>query len=256
MVEDDAVALLDDVFPLAIDKLSHVALILAGVLPRNGVHRLAHRVLGEALGNRGMAARACLGADIAGGSRGWLLERRYRRSVGHGGFSGRLRRLSRAGARGAGDGALSLSLSQARPGISRPLPFPAGGEPAPHEEAGDDGEPRRGDKKGGIAGPGHGGDEAPMRRGDHTCLQDSGAGVPVAMPATGPPCIGHRSDVAVRQGRGDARFPGPLIRCLPARLCHHQPRRDHHNDGRRHDTTVQPPPAHRPAHRPAQQSQT
>ena len=175
---------------------------------------MAHRVLGEALGNRGMAARACLGADIAGGPRGWLLERRYRRSAGHGGFSGgRLRRLSRAGARGAGDGALSLGLglSQARPGIPRPLPFPAGGEPAPHEEAGDNGDPRRGDKKGGIAGPGHGGDEAPMRRGDHTCLQDSGAGVPVAMPATVPPCIGHRSDVAVRQGRGDERFPGPLI---------------------------------------------
>ena len=69
VVKDDAVALLDDVFPLAIDKLSHVALILDGVLPRNGVHRLAHRVLGEALGNRGMAARACLGADIAGGPR-------------------------------------------------------------------------------------------------------------------------------------------------------------------------------------------
>ena len=63
---------------------------------------------------------------------------------------------------------VSLSLSQARPGIPRPLPFPAGGEPAPRQQAGDDSQRHRGDKKGRVAGPGHGGDEAPMRGGDHT----------------------------------------------------------------------------------------
>jgi len=79
VVVHDTIALLDDILPLAIDKPSRVASILDGVLSRDGVHRLAHRVLGEALGDRGMATGARLGADIAGGARGWLLERRHRR---------------------------------------------------------------------------------------------------------------------------------------------------------------------------------
>ena len=107
VVENDAVALLDDVLPLPIDERPHVALILDGTLSGHGVHRLAHRVLGEALGDRGMAAAAGLGADVVGGTRGGLLERRHRCAGGRG--DRRRGGRARAGRHGA--------VGERRPGL-------------------------------------------------------------------------------------------------------------------------------------------
>ena len=212
VVENDAVALLDHVLPLPIGERSHLAALLDRPLPGHGVHRLAHRVLGEALGDRGVTAAAGLRADIPGGARRGGLEGRYRcaggrRGAGNDRGPGRLRTGLRA---------RSLDPRGGR-SVVPPLPPADRCRSPPQRQPGDPDDHGSGDEESGVAGPGHGGDEAPMRGGDETWIQDSGDRVPVAMPATGPACTGHPSDVGARHGSLDSRFPGPLIRCLPVR---------------------------------------
>ena len=84
VVENDAVALLDDVLPLPIGERSPIAALLDRPLPGHGVHRLAHRVLGEALGDRGVTAAAGLRADVVGGARRGALECCHRCAGGRG----------------------------------------------------------------------------------------------------------------------------------------------------------------------------